>query len=139
MNQQTYSPNDYKFIVAPTISGGLYAGEFRDTFYREHECLDEPNPELSLILSKHEQKNIGKAQSKILYFFQRTVMTSHGENILESAGASDELLHDDDPNVVWMYKVYKEFTTNNPMLDVITMLPIDMLGTFGFIVCYKDM
>ena len=66
-------------------------------------------------------------------------MTSHGENILESAGASDELLHDDDPNVVWMYKVYKEFTTNNPMLDVITMLPIDMLGTFGFIVCYKDM
>lgn len=133
------SNEDYKFIVAPTINGGLFAEEFRMRFYDERQCQDEPNPELSLILSKHEQKDLGEARQKILHFFQRTVMSAYGENILESAGASEELLYDEDPDVVSMYKVYHEFKVNNPRLDVLTMLPIDMSGTFGFIVYPNDM
>lgn len=139
MNQQTYSQSDYKFIVAPTINGGLFAEEFRLRFYNDVQCQDEPNPELIEVLSKHELSDMPKARRKILQYFQRTVMSAYGENILESAGASDELLYDEDPDVVSMYKVYKEFNTNYPNLDVATMLPVDMNGTFGFIVCHNDM
>lgn len=134
---QLHSSVDYKFIVAPTINGGLYAEEFRTRFYDEFHCKDVPNPELSLVLSKSELT--GNNRSKILHYFQRTVMSSYGENILESDGRIDELIYDDDPDVVSMYKVYSEFKTNNPKLEVLTMIPIDMNGTFGFVIYPNDM
>ncbi|ARV76696.1 hypothetical protein PHABIO_65 [Pseudomonas phage Phabio] len=129
----------YKFIVAPTINGGLFAEEFRMRFYNDRQCQDEPDPELSLILSRHEQKDMGVAKQRVLHYFQRTVMSAYGEHVLETAGPSDELLHDDDPDVVSMYKIYKEFRVNNPKLEVLTMLPIDMNGTFGFVIYPNDM
>lgn len=139
MSLQPSSNDDYKFIVQPSTNGGLFAEEFRMRFYDDKQCHDEPNPELSVVLSKHEQKDIPAARQKILHYFQRTVMSAYGENILETAGPSDELLYDSDPDVVSMYKVYTEFRTNNPKLDVLTMLPIDMAGTFGFVVYPNDM
>jgi len=108
-------------------------------FYADKECQDEPNPELSLVLSKHEQKDLGLARQKILHYFQRTVMAAYGENILESDGRTEELMYDEDPDVVSMYKVYNEFRANHPKLDVATKLPIDMNGTFGFVVYPNDM
>lgn len=139
MNLSPSSNEEYKFIVATTINGGLFAEEFRMRFYADKHCQDDPYPELSLILSKHEQKDLSQARMKILQFFQRTVMSTYGETILESAGATDELLYDEDPDVVSVYKVYKEFRTNNPRLDVMSMLPIDMNGTFGFVIYPNDM
>lgn len=139
MNQLQPRADDYKFIVAPTITGGLFAEEFRTRFYSEYHLNDVPEPDLGLILNKHELKDIPDARKKILYYFQRSVMTSYGENILESSGASDELLHDEDPDVVSMYRVYKEFKSNYPSVEVYSMLPIDMNGTFGFVIYPNDM
>ena len=135
----------YDLVISGTIAGAYYAERFGLRFYQDKWIVDRDKKEVDDSLEDELAATIGKdiklpkeeIRRRVLYYFQKEVMTNFGEHILESAGATDDLLDDDNINVVEMYKVYKEFTLNNPLLDVMSMWPIDMNGSFAFVVSRK--
>ncbi|MBW6072723.1 hypothetical protein, partial [Pseudomonas aeruginosa] len=124
-----------------------YAERFGLRFYQDRwmderdkkEVDDSLEDELAATVGKDIKLPVDQIRKRVLFYFQREVMNNFGIHILESAGATDDLLDDDDINVVEMYKVFKEFTLNNPLLDVLSMWPIDMNGSFAFVVSRKPM
>lgn len=67
--------------------------------------------------------------------FQKLVMDIYHDVLIESADIDDDFLNDDDPNVVDTYKVYKEFKTLMPRMEIVSMVPMTLGGTVAF-VCY---
>lgn len=138
----------HDLVIAGTIAGALYAERFGLRFYQDRWMVERDRKEVDDSLEDVLAATVGKKDAKlpvelirkrILFYFQREVMNNFGEHILESAGATDDLLDDENINVVEMYKVFKEFSSNNPLLDVLSMWPIDMNGSFAFVVSRKPM
>ncbi|BEG72686.1 hypothetical protein [Pseudomonas phage PA1C] len=137
----------HDLVIAGTIAGAQYAERFGLRFYQDRwmderdkkEVDDSLEDELAATVGKDIKLPVDQIRKRVLFYFQREVMNNFGIHILESAGATDDLLDDDDINVVEMYKVFKEFTLNNPLLDVLSMWPIDMNGSFAFVVSRKPM
>ncbi|AEH03472.1 hypothetical protein AVT69_gp046 [Pseudomonas phage PhiPA3] len=132
----------YELVVLGSISGAQLAEWFRLKFYQDHLAEEHDATELEDLMGmmrRRKKHTIGEIRKNILHFFQRTVMTNFGETILETAANLEDLLDDDDHSVVMTYKTYKEFKLNNPFLDVVAMFPLDMNGTFGFVVCRNNM
>lgn len=123
----------YTLIATGSIAGAFFAERYRDQFYSNHvfqEGVDADN---------ENRLPLGDVRRRVLLHFQREVLNLFADNILETTEPTDDLLNDEDPSVVDIYKVYKEFTTKNPWFDVYSMIPMDMIGTFGFVVCRNDM
>jgi hypothetical protein len=80
-----------------------------------------------------------KMRRKLLHAFQTTVMDEFVNTIIESPRIDDGFLEDDDQDVVDTYKVYADYVKRYPGIEVISIIPIDLTGTFGFIIEPKDM
>lgn len=138
----------HDLVIVGSIEGAMFAERFGLRFYQSN--LAKESDEISksdsilddlddVIHNDKKKLSLTQVRQRILFYFQREVMNNFGETILESAEATDDLLDDDDINVVETYKVFKEFTTNNPFLDVLSMWPVDMNGSFAFVVSRKPM
>lgn len=71
--------------------------------------------------------------------FQKCVIDTFWTNLVESYGMTDYLMDDPDYIVSEVFKIYNDFMKDNPDAVVLSMVPIDLKGTFAIIVAQYPM
>uniref|UniRef100_A0AB39CCX3 Uncharacterized protein n=1 Tax=Pseudomonas phage RVTF4 TaxID=3236931 RepID=A0AB39CCX3_9VIRU len=64
----------------------------------------------------------------VLRLFQKHVMDIYHDILIESATIDDDFLHDEDPDVVAVYQIYKEYKSFMPRMEIVSMMPITLGG-----------
>ena len=132
----------YELVMYESQLGAEFAEWFERKIIQEHMSEDHNLADLDDIIGamQHRKKQpVIDKRKQVLYYFQRDVIISFGDTILNTAGYLEELLESDDHKTLMTYKTYKEFMDKFPFFNVISMFPTDMNGTFGFMVIRNNM
>lgn len=114
----SYSPTpEYTFVVLPSTAGEEYAFEFKTRYIAERTL---------------EDTIVGSAL--LLNAFQYVCVETYSDVFLEASEVNSDFENDPDKDVVGLFKVYCEFIHRYPSASIINIIPMDMSGTFGFVV-----
>lgn len=116
----------YTLVVHQSNIGSLFAGRWLKDYDRDDG--DDLQRELG---SSRNRRLITKFQQEVMDIFEEVIMTYTHEK--------DDLLEDTDQDVVDVYRLYREFHEMYPKHDVLTIIPVNLSGTFGWVVQPKDM
>lgn len=114
----SFSPTpEYAFVVTPIDTGVQYALEFKMRYVAANTLDDNA-------LNSH----------KILAEFQSMCVNTYVEELLECDGDYSHMRETLDLDILGVFYVYLEFLDKYPNANVVNIIPIDLKGTFGFVV-----
>lgn len=129
-------------IVGDTTNGPLMAQRFKDEFdtrIREvHDALDDtpfdPVTVDSMMRTIAGGFDLRKFQVKVIETFDHYTLAMYDDELIQAFenGTEDPDMHD-------VVEIVNEFSSNNPGYSIQSIVPIDLRGTFGFVVIPKDM
>lgn len=114
----SFSPTpEYSFVVLPSETGKLFATEFKIRCIAANSLDDN-------IVNNH----------KVLAEFQAMCVNVYVEEFLECDGDYSHMKEVLDLDILGVFYVYLEFLEKYPKANVVSIVPIDLKGNFGFVV-----
>lgn len=124
------------FIVGEPTNGPFLAQRFIDEFehrkaemYSSSDCPDDPDVIKILDFVLANGLDLRKFQRKVIDTFDHYAMTFYDDDLVEELVAEDE-----SPDMHDVIKIVTEFQKNEPNFQVQSLIPLDLKGTFGFVV-----
>jgi hypothetical protein len=124
------------FIVGEPTNGPLIAQRFIDEFEQHkkemHANEDCPEDPAVLRIIDHVLANgldLRKFQRKVIDTFDHYAMTFYDDDLVEQLIEGNET-----PDMHDVIKIVTEFQKNEPNFTVQSLIPLDLKGTFGFVV-----
>lgn len=116
----------YTLVVHQSNLGSLFAGRWLKEFK-----YDDEQDQLFELGSSRNRRLITRFQQEVMDIFEDVIMNYTHDK--------DDFLEDSDLDVVDVYRLYKEFHEMYPKHDVLSIIPVNISGTFAWVVQPKDM